>query len=231
MNRPLLLDLFCGAGGCARGYADAGFDVIGVDIAPQKHYPYQFVEADALNVLAQLASDGIWRGYCVDDFDAIHASPPCQGYSVTRHMNRAARRDHPLLLSRVRSMLNEIGLPWVIENVNGAPMGHFLTLCGTQFGLRVYRHRRFESSHLLMSPGHCSHPHELMDGYVCIYGDHVRGRQTGNQYPYYSLAAGRAAMGIDWPVTQHELAQAIPPAYTEWIGQQLLAIVESERVA
>lgn len=209
MNKPKLLDLFCGAGGCAKGYADADFEVIGVDIAPQPHYPYEFHQADALT-------------FPLDGFDVIHASPPCQAYTRARYIQG---REHPELLDITRQRLQQSGLPWVIENVQSAPMSQFLMLCGTHFDLKVYRHRQFESSHFLFSPGPCSHPHELMDGYVCIYGHHVRGRQIGkrnNNYKMYPVAMGRAAMGIDWNMTQKELSQAIPPAYTRWIGKQLI---------
>jgi DNA (cytosine-5)-methyltransferase 1 len=217
MNKPRLLDLFCGAGGAARGYYDAGFEVVGVDIVPQKNYPYTFIQADALT-------------FPLDGFDAIHASPPCQGYSRSRHirMNRSDRIEHPLLLMTVRERLQRSGLPWIIENVSEAPMPYFLTLCGTMFGLKVYRHRQFESSILLFSPGQCRHPHELLPGYVCVYGHHTRGRQIGrygNNYQRYPVEVGRSAMGIDW-MTQGELSQAIPPAYTRWIGEQFMEYVK-----
>ena len=119
------------------------------------------------------------------------------------------------------------------ENVAEASMPHFLMLCGTQFGLKVYRHRQFESSILLLSPGKCHHPHELLPDYVCVYGRHTRGRQIGrygNNYQRYPVEVGRIAMGIDW-MSQTELSQAIPPAYTSWIGQFLLAAIEAEEVA
>jgi len=218
MNKPRLLDLFCGAGGCAMGYHQAGFEVVGVDINPQPHYPFAFVQADALT-------------YPLQGFDVIHASPPCQGYSRSRHIVRTVdhRKEHPMLIDIVRNRLRQTDLPWIIENVQYAPMPHFLMLCGTQFGLKMYRHRQFESSHLLMSPGRCQHPHELLPGYMCIYGHHCRGRQigkTGNHYKLFPVAEGRIAMGIDWHMTQNELSQAIPPAYTRWIGTQLIDIIK-----
>ena len=221
MNRkPRLLDLFSGAGGCARGYQQAGFYVVGVDIKPQPRYcGDEFIQADALT-------------FPLDGFDVIHASVPCQGYSRSRHirMSRPDRIEHPLLLEYMRERLEQSGLPWVIENVAEAPMPHYLMLCGTMFGLKVYRHRQFESNILLMSPGRCQHPHELLPGYVCVYGHHVRGRQTGkygNRYQRYPVETGRSAMGIDW-MTQKELSQAIPPAYTRWIGQFLLNAITQE---
>jgi DNA (cytosine-5)-methyltransferase 1 len=222
MNKPKLLDLFCGAGGAAQGYADAGFEVTGVDNKPQKHYPFTFIQADVLT-------------FPLDGFDVIHASPPCQGYSRSRHirMNRTDRIEHPLLIDQMRARLIQSGLPWVIENVSEAPMSHFLTLCGTQFGLPIYRHRQFETSHLVLSPGRCHHPHKLLPGYVCVYGDHVRGTQIGrygNNYQRYPVEAGRSAMGIDW-MTQKELSQAVPPAYTRWIGRFLIDAIQESRAA
>lgn len=222
MSKPRLLDLFCGAGGMGYGLAEY-FDVTGVDIESQPRYPFPFIKADALAYLD--TAD-------LRQYDAIHASPPCQGYSRSRHirMNRADRRERPLLLDAVRERLNASGLIWVMENVAEAPMPHFITLCGTMFGLKVYRHRQFESNMLLFSPGACKHPHELLPGYVCIYGHHVRGRQTGktgNHYQRYPIETGRSAMGIDW-MTQKELSQAIPPAYGRWIGAQLLDAIRQE---
>jgi DNA (cytosine-5)-methyltransferase 1 len=223
MMKPRLLDLFSCAGGAGAGYAKY-FDVTGVDHVFQPHYPFRFIQADALTFLD--TAD-------LSQFDVIHASPPCQGYSRSRHirMSRADCIEHPLLLGEVREHLIKTGLPWIMENVAEAPMPHFLMLCGTMFGLKVYRHRQFESSHLMFSPGPCQHPHELLPGYVCVYGHHTRGRQIGrygNNYQRYPVEVGRIAMDIDW-MTQAELSQAIPPAYTRWIGQFLYDAVMQER--
>ena len=210
---PRMLDLFCGAGGAAMGYHRAGFDVVGVDIAPQPRYPFEFHQADALT-------------YPLDGFDVIHASPPCQGYTRARHIQG---REHPQLLDALRERLSASGIPWVMENVNEAPMPHYLMLCGTHFGLRVYRHRQFESSHLLLSPGRCHHPVKLLPGYLCVYGAGARETQTGNRGNHYrraTRAEARAAMGIDW-MTRAELSQAIPPAYTEFIGGQLIRSIKA----
>ncbi len=243
MTKSLLLDLFSGAGGCARGYADAGFDVIGVDIAPQKHYPFTFVQADALGVLAQLASDGIWHGYCVDDFAAIHASPPCQEYSTVRHLRNAL---HPQaarakkLIEPVLSWLDQIGLPWIIENVPGAPLPNALELCGSMFDLPIRRHRWFGSSHYLYAPGPCRHT----DRCINVIGNKVRGYgawasnttyvdasgATRKRENYFRACEGQAAMEIDW-MTVAEMSQAIPPAYTRWIGEQLLDVIERAEMA
>lgn len=210
MSRPRLLDLYCGAGGAAMGYHRAGFDVVGVDNVHQKNYPFAFVQADAL---AYVAAHG-------QKYDAIHASPPCQGYSRMRHLPWLKDREYPLLIDATRAALDATGRPWVIENVEGAPLPAAAMLCGTMFGLKVYRHRWFEGSILLLSPGHPKHREVIGKGR--LFND----RQRGNAAGFVSLvgkdARGGAAMGIDW-MTRDELAQAIPPAYTAWIGRQLLA--------
>lgn len=214
MTRPRLLDLFCGAGGAAKGYADAGFEVVGVDIKPQPRYPFEFVCADALSTLAETA----W----IAGFDAIHASPPCQAYSAMR-TNWNARKDHPELVEPTRECLRATGLPWVMENVPGAPMLPLVMLCGSAFGLgipgyQLRRHRWFEVADLwLMSPP-CQHQGPV----IGIYGDHGRDRRRKEGYGrYFTLAERKAAMGIEW-MARNELDQAIPPAYTEYIGAQLL---------
>lgn len=211
--RPKLLDLFCGAGGAGMGYHLAGFDVVGVDLVPQPRYPFPFIQADAMT-------------FPLVGYDAIHASPPCQGYSVA---NNIWSREHPKLIDATRARLNASGVPWVLENVGGAwrDMPAAIRLCGTMFGLRTYRHRLFESSHFLWMPGKCTHPRYLLPGYLCIYGHQARGKQTGNtgnKYVRATVAEARAAMGIGW-MNRGELSQAIPPAYTEYIGRQLHAVV------
>ncbi len=207
--RPRLLDLFCGAGGCARGYVLTGFDVTGVDHRPQPRYRLSgasaFVQADALEYVAQHGRE----------YDIIHASPPCQAYSRTQ---RIWRNTYPDLLAATRAALEASGRLWVIENVEESPMGGVL-LCGTMFGLLVLRHRRFESPALTLGPsGGCQHP----SGNRCV--------QTGRpiQPGQFVTVAGNIsgvrlagkAMGIDW-MTRKGLVQAIPPAYTEWVGRQL----------
>lgn len=213
MKRPLLLDLFCGAGGCAMGYHRAGFDVVGVDIKKQPRYPFRFIQGDAMEYLANKRGRG---------FQVIHASPPCQRYSEVTRAN-GNQENYPDLVAPCRDLLAAIGKPWVIENVPFAPLGISVMLCGTYFGLRVIRHRLFESSRMLMSPGRsCSHPPR---GAVGRAG--VRGKKVGD---WISVAGdvdrkvASHAMGIDW-MTRHELAQAIPPAYTEFIGRQLIAAI------
>ena len=219
MIRPKLLDLFCGAGGAAMGYHRAGFDVIGVDVAPQPNYPYRFAQGDALSYLRLLVA-----GRRVRAFDAIHASPPCQRYSDLAKRNGNAD-EWPDLVGPVRDLLIETGLPYVIENVEGAPLVDPVTLCGTSFpGLRVIRHRGFETNWPLSGPP-CE-PHPLVfthDKRKAHYGrldqdvSFVQVTGGGNA----TVANKAAAMGIDW-MTGAELNEAIPPAYTEHVGRQLI---------
>ena len=211
-GRPRLLDLYSGAGGAAVGYHRAGFDVVGVDHKPQKRYPYRHVVADALEYVAE-------HGH---EFDAIHASPPCQGYSRMRHLPWLRGRTYPLLIDATRAALRATGRPWIIENVEDAPLDG-VRLCGTMFGLKVYRHRLFESSVLMFQPQH--RPHRVVIG----AGRNLNDRRDVHPDGWMSAAAhGKgyrramgAAMGIDW-MTREELSQAIPPAFTAYLGAQLL---------
>jgi DNA (cytosine-5)-methyltransferase 1 len=218
VSKPRLLDLFCGAGGAAVGYSRAGFEVIGVDILPQPHYPFDFYEGDAIGVLRHFRE---WASG--DEFAAIHASPPCQRYIRGGNANPVR---HPDLLAETRKSLVGTGLPWIIENVPGAPMRPDVVLCGSQFGLRVRRHRWFESSvplnPWLLSCNH-SEPVAGVYGHPHGGGGAWRGMLPGTHETW------AMAMGIDWMTTK-ELSAAIPPAYTEWLGRQLMAVV-GERAA
>jgi DNA (cytosine-5)-methyltransferase 1 len=210
MTKPRLLDAFSGQGGCSRGYDLAGFDVEGVDIVPQPRYPYKFHLGDAMEFIAQ-------HGH---EYDVIATSPPCQAYSKTKTI---WKRTHPDLLSATRETLAKTGKPYVIENVSGAPLHRALMLCGTFFGLLVIRHRFFESNVLLMSPSNsCQHPPR---GTVVQTGRPVKEGQFMVVAGHFSsLPIARKAMGIDW-MTRDGLAQAIPPAYTHFIGTQLLRAI------
>lgn len=204
--RPRLLDLFCGAGGAGTGYAKAGFEVVGVDLHPQPRYPFEFHQADAMT-------------FDLSGFDAIHASPPCQAYTVLG--GREDLSHYPDLVDAVRERLHAAGVPWIIENVPGAPLREPITLCGAMFGLRSYRHRLFESSVQFVAPTHRKHAvrvnrrgenrreHWNNGGFITITGD-------------VGVYCGPEAMGVDW-MRGNELSQAIPPAYTEYLGRQLLA--------
>lgn len=208
-----LLDLFCCAGGAGRGYSQAGFEVVGVDIDPQPNYPFKFIQADALTLdPAFLAS-----------FDVIHASPPCQSYSDLAKRNGNAD-EWPRLIEPVRAMLIKTGKPYIIENVEGAPLLNPMILCGTMFpNLRVLRHRLFETNFEIVAPPHHKHPKvHTFDKRKSHYGktdewkDFVQVTGGGN----CRLAAAQDAMGIDW-MTKGEINEAIPPAYTKYIGLRL----------
>lgn len=216
--KPRLLDLFCKAGGCTKGYQNAGFHVVGVDIQPQSRYcGDEFVQADALEYVAK-------HGH---EFDAIHASPPCQAHT---QLGRAMKHDpsyfhrHVDLIPQTRELLQTIGKSWVIENVPGAPLVEPIMLCGAMFGLRVYRHRLFETSLFMMAPPHIPHNDQTPrsgrgkspKGFISVTGN---GGAAGLGMPYLTYAS--QAMGIDW-MNRAELSQAIPPAYTEYIGRYLI---------
>jgi DNA (cytosine-5)-methyltransferase 1 len=190
------------------GYHRAGFDeIVGIDIHPQPRYPFTFVRGDAL---AYGRSFGAV-------FDAIHASPPCQKYSWAAKRWRVERAD---LMPATFTLLDEIGVPFVVENVIAAPFRHAIVLCGTQFGLDVIRHRLFESNHVVLAPGApCTHHGTVRAGHYVTVAGHGGDNRKGRG----SRAVKQAAMGINW-MSDQELNQAIPPAYTEWIGRQLLHI-------
>jgi DNA (cytosine-5)-methyltransferase 1 len=213
--KPRLLDLFCGAGGATAGYQRAGFHVTGVDTEPQPNYcGDEFVQSDALL-------------FDLSDFDAVHASPPCQSYSVAfRHM----ATPKPKLLDAVLSRFRASGLPWVIENVVGAPLpssdtlfgDHGVELCGTMFGLRIRRHRLFQTSSPISAPGHCDHSAAAMNPHNQAGRDRIY-TEFGRQDPE---AVWRREMGVDWMVKRGG-RDAVPPAYTEHIGTQLKAHLEA----
>lgn len=213
-----ILDAFCGAGGAAVGYARAGFDVVGVDIAPQPNYPFEFARYDALDFIAEH-----WR-----EFDAIHASPPCQGYlnlgKVNEKLGRTA--SHRRLIAETRRLLLAAGLPYVIENVSDAraELHDPIRLCGTSYWLPLRRHRLFESN-VPLEGLPCKHNRFREPKYWTSWrpnGEH----RLSTVVQVYGNAGGRehwpAAMGIDW-MTSAELVEAIPPAFTHHVGVQLAA--------
>lgn len=224
MSRPLALDLFCKAGGASMGLYRAGFDVIGVDIEPQPRYPFRFVQADALKPPFDLSR-----------FDFIWASPPCQGYSRLRHLPWLKNRTWPLLIDPVRDMLNAAGSAWCIENVEDAPLAG-ITLCGSMFGLPTYRHRRFETSFFMFEPPHAQHRQVVGRGWRI--NDRRKGTLNAGSSKgswgqggvitvaggQFKKADGEKALGIDW-MTKPELANAIPPAYSEYIGRAALRAI------
>jgi len=192
------------------GYYRAGFkDITGIDIKPMPRYPFKFIQADALEYLAAHGAE----------YDVIHASPPCQGYSRMRHLTWLKGREWPMLIEPVRELLQAICKTWVIENVSDSPLNG-AELCGLALGLPLIRHRRFESSQLLLFPSCPGHPNIFTGGANMSKW----GRKAGVMGVIGDDFKG--AMGIDW-MTNRELRQAIPPAYTEFIGKQILMKVGS----
>lgn len=201
------LDTFCGAGGAGYGYHLAGFDVVGVDVNPQKNYPFEFHQADAIEYILE-------HGH---EFDLIHASPPCQAYSAMQNMHKNSE-SHPDLIGATRDALLKVGKPYVIENVEGAPLRIDLMLCGTMFGLPLRWHRIFESSKPMpiLTPT-CSH--------VNLYDRYHGGEMARGEREKLSKV-----MNVDWFMTRTEVRNAIPPAYTEFIGKAIMEVTsESNR--
>lgn len=220
-QRPKLLDLFSGAGGCSYGYYLAGFDVTAVDIIQQDDHPGSglyafpgmiFVRADAINYGTEFAHE----------FHAVHASPPCQAHSALRHLH--PDKDYECFLERTRSILERLSCPWVIENVPGAPLINPVMICGSFFGLRVRRHRLFESNMPLRGTA-CKHKEQGRPIDVSGTGGRRINRRKddhgGNTMKPRNIVEARMAMGVDW-MRRYELSQSIPPAYTEFIGKQLM---------
>jgi hypothetical protein len=203
-----VLDLFCGAGGASMGYHLAGFDVTGIDIKHGKRYPFNYIRKDVMTLTVK----------DLEPYDLIHASPPCQTYSITKHLRIAqGKQTNKLdLVEPVRKLLIKSGKPYVIENVVGSPLIKPVLVCGSAFGLKVRRHRLFESNQLIKGT-ECDH--KAQGRPVGIYGslnDEIpKGGRTAK-----TIEEGRLAMGIDWMIWG-ELVEAIPPKYTEWIANQV----------
>ena len=217
-KRPVLLDLYCGGGGASEGYSRAGFRVVGVDKNPQPNYPYEFIRADAI----EKAKD--WD--FLAQFDAVHASPPCQRYSNASNCRPGLAELYPDLIAETRMHLKNFGLPYIIENVAGARrlLESPTMLCGAMFGKKTYRHRFFETTFALEPIGHPAHVvptsragHWKPGTYVSV---------AGNAAP---IKLAKEAMAINW-MRRPELVEAIPPYFTEWIGRQLLAHLQEKVV-
>ncbi len=217
-----LLDLYCKAGGASKGYADAGFEVTGIDIKKQKRYPFTFIQADCLEILQDLDY--------LRTFDVIAASPPCQTHSRTQHLRNAQGKstDKVDLIPQTREALIASGKPYVIENVPGAPLIKPVQFCGSSFGLKVRRHRLFESN-LELTGSVCKHKEQGKP--IGVYGamndtaqglDKTTGKYVIGGSTAKTIEQAREAMGIDWMIWG-ELVEAIPPVYTHTIGKQLFA--------
>jgi DNA (cytosine-5)-methyltransferase 1 len=205
-----LLDLFCGAGGASVGYYRAGFEVTGIDLKHGKRYPFTYIRGDVMDYIHDVDF--------MRSFDVIHASPPCQTFSATKHLRNAQGKstDKQDLVEPVRSALIAAGVPYVIENVMGAPLINPVTLCGSAFGLKVRRHRLFESSEQLTGTT-CLHSTQGKP--VGIYGS-MRDEIPNGGHTAKTMEEANEAMGIDWMIWG-ELVESIPPAYTQYIGEQL----------
>jgi DNA (cytosine-5)-methyltransferase 1 len=236
LHRPKLLDLFCCAGGAAKGYHDGGYDVVGVDKDSQPNYPFDFVQMDALELLVDLVEGkSTWtsrqgRQFFLSHFEAIHASPPCQHFTKYRNVHKDITDRYDDLVAPTRELLKLTGLPWVMENVEGSPLIDPVTLCGRMFDLDVRRHRLFETNWALQPPAWpCRHK---------IWGPRYKSATGRRKDSRLTIEVGswdeplelqKKAMGVDWTITTRELSEAIPPAYTEYIGHQLLAHINAMR--
>ena len=239
VTKPKLLDLFCCAGGAGHGYEQAGFEVYSVDIDPQPRNPHPFHQGDAVDVLRRLIAgekfaftsrDGASVELGIEDFAAVHASPPCQAFSAMKHMPDA--KEHPELIEPIRELLQKIDLPWAIENVVGAPLDGAIVLCGTMFdlgaaGFSLQRHRQFETNFDIEAPRECDHSKPT----IGIYGGHVRcrstkfWRNTGADFPGYDkrALAVEAMGGTAW-MTMNQMSEAIPPAYSQYVGRHMFRL-------
>lgn len=227
-DAPVLLDAFCCQGGASKGYQRAGFQVFGVDLDPQPRYPFPFHQGDAVAALDDLASGKgllftLPEGGTVELFEeqvaAYHGSPPCQAFTLCQ---RIQGNDHPELIEPTRLRFEALGKPWAIENVEGAPLLDPITLCGAMFGLETYRHRLFESSVPMVAPAHPEHvARNTKMGRPPQSGEfmHIVGNFSG-------VDRARGVMDMPW-ATRDGLREAIPPAYSEWVGQHLMAAIES----
>jgi 23S rRNA G2069 N7-methylase RlmK/C1962 C5-methylase RlmI len=219
-DRPRVLDLFCCAGGAGAGYHRAGYDVTGVDIVDRPRYPHTFVQGDAIEYLRRITRTGE-----IERYGIVHASPPCQHRAaITKGTNKHRQHLHPDLYEPTRAALIETGLPFVIETTGIPKERTSVTLCGEMFGLAVLRHRRFELGRWkLQPPKHPAHRGYVRGWRHGVYreGPYVGAYGKGGGKP--SVPEMQAAMGIDWTDVHEELTEAIPPAYTEWIGRQFVA--------
>jgi DNA (cytosine-5)-methyltransferase 1 len=214
-----LLDLYCGVGGASAGYNRAGFDVTGIDLKHGKRYPYKYIKGDVLLYLQDLDF--------LRSFDIIHASPPCQTHSITQHLRNAQGKSTNKLdlIPQTRSALIASGKPYVIENVPGSPLINPIQLCGSSFGLQVRRHRLFESN-MKLTGSVCDH--KAQGRPVGVYGslnDQIpKGGKTAT-----TIDEGRDAMGMPWAIWT-ELVEAIPPAYSEYLGKQIINLPSDLRL-
>jgi DNA (cytosine-5)-methyltransferase 1 len=204
-----LLDLFCGVGGASAGYTAAGFDVTGIDLKHGKRYPYTYIRGNV--------SDYLNNEY-LQQFDVVHASPPCQTHSITQHLRNAQGKSTSKvdMIPEVRAALIASGVPYIIENVPGSPLINPVQLCGSSFNLKVRRHRLFESN-INLKGSICNH--KTQGKPVGVYGS-LNDEIPGGGHTAKTLQQARSVMGIEWALWG-ELVEAIPPIYTEYLGKQI----------
>lgn len=226
MEQPLLIDFFCGPGGAARGYADAGFRVIGIDIDPQPSYPYEFIQADALEAMDQLIGTGEFAGIKLSEVAAFHGSPPCQRFSSLtscrlREKGLTPESEHPDLIDPTRQRFMRSGLPYIIENVQGSTVNPTVILCGSMFGKRIWWHRLFETNFPVTAPAPCDHSFTPMNPFA-RKNHAAMMKEFPGQAPETVMAKEK---GIDpaW-MAYKERRQAVPLYYTEYIGRTLLQL-------
>lgn len=215
---PLILDLCCGGGGASKGYELAGFAPVGVDLSPQPDYPYEFMNFDALQVLRVLISGSTVHGYSLTDFAAIHASFPCQKWTAYRRKGSGVGDDYPDLITPGRELLKQTRLPYIMENVPGSPLRDPIQLCGSSFGLDVRRHRWFESN-VPLTGKPCDHSWQTPRFTPASNRKNLRCTVEVGVWRI-PLDVQQKAMGIDW-LPLKSLSEAVPPAYTEYLGRQL----------
>lgn len=211
-----LLDLYCGVGGASMGYSRAGFDVTGVDLKHGKRYPFKYIRANVLDILADIEF--------LNEFDVIHASPPCQTHSITKNLRIAQGKSTSKidLIPETRAGLIQSSKPFIIENVMGSPLIDPIMLCGSAFGLKVRRHRIFESN-IKLTGSVCDHKKQGRP--VGVYGslnDEIpNGGKTAK-----TISEAKEVMGIEWGIWT-ELVEAIPPVYTEYLGKQMITQLDT----
>lgn len=211
-----LLDLYCGVGGASMGYSRAGFEVTGVDLKHGKRYPFNYIRANVLEILADIEF--------LNGFDVIHASPPCQTHSITKNLRIAQGKSTSKidLIPETRAGLIQSSKPFIIENVMGSPLIDPIMLCGSAFGLKVRRHRIFESN-IKLTGLICNHKKQGRP--VGVYGslnDEIpNGGKTAK-----TISEAREVMGIEWGIWT-ELVEAIPPVYTEYLGKQMITQLDT----
>jgi DNA (cytosine-5)-methyltransferase 1 len=223
-TQSLLLDLFCCAGGASRGYANAGFRVVGVDIKPRPHYPYPFIQADAIGFLDMLLDGYQVDGFRLGMFDAIHASPPCQSFSGLSNAMPGTKEKYPNLIPSTRERLRFAGKPYVIENVVGSPLDPTAILCGSMFGKRLRLHRLFETNFSIPQLA-CDHSGFVLNPYNQAGRDRIKAEFPGRTI----TSVWKREKDVEW-MNGHEASEAIMPVFTEYVGAYMMRAIRATEV-